>query len=72
MAVANESKALRSRQYIVSVNIFAADKTSMSEHVDWSYWLPGKADQSQDTTVLDSFIRQLRTDNVSFSLYDTA
>jgi hypothetical protein len=70
--IEDETKELRSYQYEVSVNIFAADKTQASEHVDWSYWSAGKADQSQDTTVIDTFIRQLRADGVGFSLYDTA
>jgi hypothetical protein len=71
-AIADEAQELRTHRYSVSVNVFAADKTQANEHVDWSYWPVGKADQSQDTVVLDSFIRQLRTNDVGFSLYDTA
>ncbi|HSW91332.1 MAG TPA: hypothetical protein VLG09_01640 [Candidatus Saccharimonadales bacterium] len=71
-AVEEEAKELQGYQYEVSVNIFAANKAQASEHVDWSYWSAGKADQSQDTTVIDAFIRQIRADDISFSLYDTA
>ncbi len=60
----------RNRSYSTSVNIFAENKSDVHEHTDWSYWQPGKMDQSKDTAILDQFIRRVRQNGLGFSLYD--
>lgn len=58
------------RTYATSVNVFAEDKSDAHEHTDWSYWQPGKMNDSKDTVILDQFIRRLRQNGLGLSLYD--
>lgn len=64
-----QAQLLKARHFHVSVNLFAADKSQSDEHTDWSYWQPGKATASADTTVFDMFVRRLRQNEIGFMLY---
>jgi hypothetical protein len=68
--VTAQAEQLQARGFQVSVNLFAADKSLIDEHVDWSYWQPGKAHESSDTVAFDMFVRGLRERKIGFSLYD--
>jgi hypothetical protein len=68
--IATEAIRTHTRSYAVSVNVFAEDKSDVHEHTDWSYWQPGKMDNSKDTVILDQFIRRLRQNGLGLSLYD--
>jgi hypothetical protein len=71
--VASEAQKLEDQHYKMTVNLFAEDKSQIAnERIDWSYWQSGKASESSDTTVFDSFVRQLRQSDVALSLYDSA
>ena len=66
-AIFDQAKALKeTSSYDVSINLFAADKSETSEHVDWSYL----KEQSNDAPVLSRFITKLHDTSVEFSLYD--
>jgi hypothetical protein len=54
----------------VSVNLFAENKSLMNEHVDWSYWQIGHANESPDKNVFVWFVHQVRINRMGFSLYD--
>jgi hypothetical protein len=68
--IVTQAMKAHTRAYNVSVNIFAEDKSDVHEHTDWSYWQPGKMNESNDTAILDQFIRRLRQNGLGLSLYD--
>lgn len=55
----------------VSVNLFAEDKSLMSEHIDWSYWHKNTIGQGDDANVFIWFVSQLRSKGIDLSLYDS-
>ena len=61
---------LRDDNYNVAVHVFAEDKSANKEGIDWSYWKPGEADQSDATAVFQEFVRSARLNGVSLWLYD--
>ena len=69
--VIKQVQTLRSKELLVTVNLFAEDKTAMNEAVDWSYWKPGQAATSTDTPIFDTFVRRLRANDTPLSLYDS-
>jgi hypothetical protein len=71
-SILDQTVALKARQLDISVNLFAEDKSAVSEHIDWSYWQPGKASIGPDTKNFVWFTRSIRANGVRFSLYDDA
>jgi hypothetical protein len=67
--ILSEVKQVKAQGYNVSVNLFAADKSDTSEHIDWSYWSSDKPSGS-DADVFKEFVKQLRREGSDFSLYD--
>ena len=65
-----EAKATKEAGFSLSVNLFAADKSTDSEHTDWSYWQPGQMASSKGAAMFDTFVRKLRQSSIDFSLYD--
>jgi protoporphyrinogen oxidase len=70
--IANEAKELKGQGLATSINLFAEDKSRTLEHVDWSYLQPNAQGQHADAQVFDLFVRNLRTNDIGFSLYDRA
>lgn len=69
-SILREAIALKEQSLKVSINLFAADKSDTAEQVDWSYWQEDAPGESQDARALDLFIRQVRANQLEFSLYD--
>jgi hypothetical protein len=68
--VVTQAKALQSQGFTVAVHLFAQDKASTAEAVDWSYWQVTPSD-TPDTVVLTTFVRDLKTANIPLWLFDT-
>lgn len=56
--------------YEVAVHVFAEDKSSVKEGIDWSYWKQGEADKGGATPVFQEFVRSARLNGISLWLYD--
>ena len=69
-SIVTQAKALQA-DYTVSVNLFAKDKSTESEHVNWSYWQTGKYSTDPHADALKTFLEQLHERNIELSLYDS-
>lgn len=69
-SIARQTISLKDQGFTVSVNIFAKDKSTDGEHIDWSYWPTGKYTDSQDTPLLKTFFEQLHKHSIDLSLHD--
>lgn len=64
-----QAKGLQGQGFTVSVHLFAQDKASVGEAVDWSYWqTPG---DSANTDVFTTFAHDLRSANIPLWIFDT-
>jgi len=64
-----EAEGLQGQGFTVSIHLFAQDKASDSEGIDWSYWqAPG---DSPNTAVFKEFAHQLFTANIPLWIFDT-
>lgn len=70
-SIAEEVSKLRNDDFNVTVNIFAENKLSLKEGVDWSYWQAGNYRDSSTTALFTSFSRKLINDKVTLSFYDS-
>jgi len=61
---------LKSRGYKVNVSLFAENKASTSEGVDWSYW-HGSSPSGATAALLKGFIAELKAKKIGFWLFDT-
>jgi hypothetical protein len=68
--ITGEAKESQSHGYITSVNLFAEDKSNVDERTNWAYWTHGTNVIRDDSDVLRTFLHQLRTNRLGFSLYD--
>jgi hypothetical protein len=67
-----EADKLRDKGYDVGINLFAQDKSTVSEATDWSYFSSATVKTSPDTPVLTAFVRATQTNKIHLSLFDTA
>jgi hypothetical protein len=65
-----EAKGLQGQGFSVSIHLFAENKASTSEAIDWSYWqtTPGS---DANTTVFTTFVHDATTANIPIWLFDT-
>jgi hypothetical protein len=69
-SVIGQVKKLQGAGYNTTINLFSADKSSLEEATDWSYWSnPTNTDSNKD--VFLNFISQLRQSGVGFWLFDS-
>jgi hypothetical protein len=69
--VINRAKTIQSQGYIVSIHLFAEDKSLVPEATDWSYWPNDNANNSPATYVFKTFVHDLQINNISLWLFDT-
>lgn len=69
--VINRAKTIQSQGFIVSIHLFAEDKSLVPEATDWSYWPSGGADTSPATYVFKTLVHDLQINNISLWLFDT-
>jgi hypothetical protein len=63
------AKSLQSQGFTVSMHLFAQDKTTTGEAIDWSYWkTPG---DSANTDVFTTFVHDLTAANMPLWIFDT-
>jgi hypothetical protein len=70
-SIIDEAELLQKDNLAQSINLFAEDKSSDSEHVDWSYWSSKTPATGSDAEELELFLKYIRKDKIQFSLYDT-
>lgn len=70
-SVLAQARDLQATEFTVSINLFAEDKSSMNEGVDWSYWRAGHTEQSPSTDIFMRFVHDIRKNGLGFSLYDS-
>ncbi len=62
--------SVQSQGYSVAVHLFAENKSTTSEGIDWAYWhSPANLDKNSD--VFTSFARNLRAASIPLWLFDT-
>jgi hypothetical protein len=69
--VVNEAISLKRQGFAVEVHLFAEDKASTSEAIDWSYWQSKPSDDPQNAAVLATFVRDLEASHIPLWLYDS-
>lgn len=69
--ILSEAVAAESQGLGVSVNIFAQNKSSDTEGVNWSYWSGGPDGNNPDQSALVGFIAKARQAGIDLSLFDT-
>jgi len=55
----------------LSVHVFAEDKSTTAEGIDWSYWKTGQAKTSSATAVFKTLVHDLQAIGAKFWLFDT-
>jgi hypothetical protein len=68
--VIRQVKKLQGSGYSVTVNLFSADKSSLEEATNWSYW-SDPANTGSNKDVFLNFVSQLRQSGVAFWLFDS-
>lgn len=69
--VVEQVKHLQATSFTITVNLFAEDKSTLPEGVDWSYLGHELSSDNSTAGVFDRFVRRLRAIDVLFSLYDS-
>jgi hypothetical protein len=71
-SVIQQSKKLQQDGFNVAINLFTADKSSLDEATDWSYWNEDNfADNLADQSVFTSFAKQTRANSIELWLFDS-
>lgn len=70
-SIAKEAKTIKGAGYSVTVNLFAENKLSAKEGVDWSYWQSGQASNASNAMLFTDFSRSLLQNDIQISLYDS-
>ena len=70
MTIKAQALSLKEKDLDVAINIFAEDKSSESEETNWSYWANDDPFSSPHAQVITTFIKELRTNNIDFWLFD--
>jgi len=70
-SIVHEVSILRGAGYDVTVNIFAENKFNNKEGVDWSYWQPGKYNDSEQTLLFTHFVSSVKDSGSKVSIYDS-
>ena len=70
-SVTSQITAMKSKGYSVSVNIFAEDKSAVTEARDWSYWPAGNPAASSHTDIFRRFIADMNNSSISVGIYDS-
>jgi hypothetical protein len=65
-----EAKKLTGKDLNVAIHLFAEDKSTVQEGIDWSYWRPGQSGESGSTVVFQMFMRDILLGGMSVWLYD--
>jgi hypothetical protein len=66
-----EVKKVQERGFKVWVNIFAEDKSDVTEQTDWSYWHTVGKEQTPEMIIFKDFIYDLNENKIGISLYDS-
>ena len=69
--VISQAKTLQSQGFTVDVHLFAENKATTSEAIDWSYWQTQPPMIPQDSAVLTTFIHDLAGANIPLWLFDS-
>ncbi len=69
--VTSQITALKNKGFNVSVNIFAEDKSAVSEARDWSYWPAGNPSASSHVEIFKRFIADMNNSSISVGIYDS-
>jgi len=69
--VVTEAKTLQSQGFVVSIHLFAEDKSRVPEATDWSYWPSGSASTSPATYVFKTFVHDTQAASIPLWLFDT-
>ena len=69
--IVSQATKLQNKGYEVTINLFAENKISTSEGINWSYWDSGTIDTSPYVDTFLDFVKQLRVNNIGLSLADS-
>jgi hypothetical protein len=69
--VVSEVKLLQAQKFNVSVHLFAENKLSSTEGIDWSYWQGSNYAGSTSTYVFKTFTHELQQTGAGLWLFDT-
>lgn len=70
-SIVREVTNLRNENYDVTVNIFAENKFDNKEGVDWSYWQPGRYQNSEQALLFTHFVSDIRNSGSTISIFDS-
>lgn len=70
-SITQEATLLKKAGYTITVNIFAENKLSLKEGVDWSYWQAGNPNKSSHAPLFTKAIRELSENGINISLFDS-
>ena len=65
-----EAKALKAQGFSVDIHLFAQDKSSVSEAIDWSYWKTQPGNDA-NTAIFTTFAQEASTSGIPLWLFDT-
>jgi hypothetical protein len=71
-AIVEEMLKLKEKGYDVRINLFAEDKSELTEATDWSYWDSSTLSASPDASVFVGLMRRLNQEQIALSLFDRA
>lgn len=71
-SVTSQITAMKNKGFNVSVNIFAEDKSAVTEARDWSYWPAGNPAGSSHTDIFKRFIADMNNNSISVGIYDSS
>jgi hypothetical protein len=67
-----QAAAVQGRGYKVSIHLFAEDKYTTEEAIDWSYWDKGDSDTASFKPVFRAFVADMRKNNIPLWIFDAA
>jgi hypothetical protein len=67
----DEALVVKNKGYSIWINIFAEDKSDVTEATDWSYWQDYKDSDNPHRYTFKDFMRKAFTQQIGLSLFDT-
>jgi hypothetical protein len=69
--VIDQASVLRTTGLNPSVHLFAENKSSTTEGIDWSYWAKGQANESPASAVFKTFVHDISAKGIPLWIFDS-